>query len=175
MDKSKILIVVDMQNDFVDGALGSPAAQAIVDKVCRKIDGWDGYVLFTFDTHYDDYLETVEGAHIPVAHCIDGTPGWQLNPEVAKRHTERTFAAYKETFGAITLIDVVNMLEIKEIQLIGLCTDICVVSNAMLLRAAKPDAIITVDASCCAGTSPENHSAALTVMKQCCIDVINEE
>ena len=173
--KNKLLVVVDMQNDFVGGSLGSPAAKAIVDKVCKKIDGWDGYTCFTFDTHYEDYLETVEGAHIPVEHCINETTGWQLTDEVEKRRTEDSFVVYKDTFGAIDLIQMVQYLDIKEIQLIGLCTDICVVSNALLLRAAAPNANISGDASCCAGTSPENHRAALQIMKQCCVDIVNDD
>ena len=175
MDKTKLLVVVDMQNDFITGPLGSKNAESIVGKVCKKIDDWDGYVLFTYDTHYDDYLDTVEGKHIPIPHCINETDGWQLHPEIEKRRTIHTFIAYKETFGAVTLADVVNTLDIHEIQLVGLCTDICVVSNALLLKAFDPSADIIVDASCCAGTTPENHRAAITVMKQCCIDIINEE
>ena len=175
MDRRKLLVVVDMQNDFVDGELGSDDAKAIVGRVCDKIDAWDGYVVFTFDTHYEDYLDTLEGRHIPVEHCINETHGWNLNDEVEKRRTGQTFTAYKGTFGAISLIELVRTLEISEIQLVGLCTDICVVSNALMLRAAAPEANIYVDASCCAGTSRDNHKAALTVMRQCCVDIINED
>lgn len=172
MKERKMLVVVDMQNDFIDGALGSDAAAAIVDKVCKKIDEWDGYVCFTFDTHYDDYLETNEGKHIPVAHCINESDGWQLNEKIAKRCGETAFKVYKDTFGSVDLPYIAKELEIERIQLVGLCTDICVVSNAMVLRAVLPNATIEVDASCCAGTSAESHEAALTVMEKCCIDVI---
>lgn len=175
MDKNKLLVVVDMQNDFVDGSLGSEDAQAIVGKVCEKIDNWDGRVCFTFDTHYEDYLESLEGKHIPVEHCINETDGWNLNGEIAKRLNENSFKVYKDSFGSLDLIYLVRELEIDNIQLVGLCTDICVISNALLLRAAVPDTDIAVDASCCAGTSKENHRAALTVMKQCCIDIINDD
>ena len=174
MNKKKLLVVVDMQNDFIDGSLGSEDAKAIVGNVCKKIDEWDGYVAFTFDTHYDGYLGTVEGEHIPVEHCINETHGWKLNEEVEKRRTSSTFTVYKDAFGAVSMIEIVRTLDISEIQLVGLCTDICVVSNALLLRAAAPYANVYVDASCCAGTTRDNHRAALTVMKQCCVDVIND-
>jgi len=175
VNSKKLLVVVDMQNDFIDGALGSKAAQSIVGKVCDKIDEWDGYTCFTLDTHYDDYLETNEGRHIPVEHCINETEGWKLHPEIEKRRDGRAFTFYKETFGSIGLLDAVQSLDIEEVQLAGLCTDICVVSNAMLVRAGLPNSEIIVDASCCAGTSKENHDAALKVMRQCCIDVINDD
>ena len=173
MDKTKLLVVVDMQNDFIDGALGSDDAIAIVPKVCEKIDNWDGRVCFTMDTHYDDYSETTEGQHIPIEHCINDTPGWHLNDEVDKRRNADSFTVYKDTFGSTDLVDLVKYLDIETIQFIGLCTDICVVSNALLLRAHCPNHNISVDASCCAGTSHENHVAALVVMKSCCIDIIN--
>ena len=173
MDKTKMLVVVDMQNDFIDGPLGSPEAQAIVPKVCRKIDFWDGYVCYTFDTHYDDYSSTVEGKHIPVTHCVCGEPGWQLNPEIDRRVTDDSFRFYKDTFGAQVLSEAVEDLEIKQIHLVGVCTDICVVSNALLLRSCNPGVEVFVDAACCAGTSPENHEAALAVMESCCVNIIN--
>lgn len=174
MDKRKLLVVVDMQNDFIDGHLGTEEAMAIVDKVCQKIDSWDGYVAFTFDTHYDDYLETVEGRHIPFEHCINETPGWRLHPRIEERRTGKTFSVYKDSFGATTLIDLVRTLEIKEIQLVGLCTDICVISNALLLRSAFADAEISVDAECCAASSPFFQGEALDIMRCCCIDILNE-
>ena len=173
MDKTKMLLVVDMQNDFITGSLGSPDAQAIVDKVCQKIDNWDGRVCFTMDTHYEDYAESEEGRHIPVSHCVNETWGWQLQEDVAKRRTKESFIVYKESFGSMELPNIADILNVKEFQIIGLCTDICVISNALVLRSAMPDAVITVDASCCAGTSEWNHNAALDVMQKCCIDVIN--
>ena len=172
MDKTKLLVVVDMQNDFIDGPLGSDAARAVVGKVCRKIDDWDGRVCFTMDTHYDDYPETVEGHYIPHPHCINDTSGWQLNADVEKRKTPESFVIYKDSFGAISLIDIITSLEIESVQFVGVCTDICVISNALMLRSACPGIVISVDSSCCAGTSPENHRAALAVMRRCCIDVL---
>lgn len=171
MDKKKLLVVVDMQNDFIDGPLGTDAACAVVKNVCEKIDGWDGRVLFTMDTHYEDYLETVEGAHIPVPHCINESAGWQLNRDVSARKTHDSFVVYKDAFGSPDLIDVVKLLEIEQVQLIGVCTDICVISNALLLRSFFPNISISVDASCCAGTTPDNHAMALAIMRQCCVDV----
>jgi len=172
MNKRKMLVVVDMQNDFIDGPLGTPEAAAIVDKVCQKIDDWDGRVLFTMDTHYENYLDTLEGKHIPVMHCLDKTPGWELYPEIKKRRADDSFWVYKETFGSEELFNITNYLDIEEVELVGVCTDICVVSNALLLRTMNPNMKITVDASCCAGTTPEAHEAALLVMKNCCVDIV---
>ena len=172
MNKKKLLVVVDMQNDFIDGSLGSDATCAVVDEVCKKIDGWDGRVCYTMDTHYEDYLETVEGAHIPVVHCVNGTPGWQLNQSIEARKNSDSFIVYKDIFGATDLIDIIRLLEIEQVQLVGVCTDICVISNALLLRSFFPQIAISVDASCCAGTTPENHAMALNVMRQCCIDIV---
>lgn len=172
MNKNKLLVVVDMQNDFIDGALGSPAARSIVDKVCKKIDGWDGRVLFTMDTHYDDYLDTVEGLHIPVEHCINDTHGWELHPDIQERYSGDSFRVYKDSFGSSELANVISFLDINEVQFVGLCTDICVVSNALLVRSMCPGVKVSVDASCCAGTSKEAHDAALLVMEKCCVDIV---
>ena len=174
MDKSKLLVVVDMQNDFVDGALGSHEAKYAVDMVCKKIRDFDGHVCFTMDTHYDDYLETVEGRHIPVPHCINETWGWQFDYRIAAVRGPKAFTVYKDTFGSTDLVDLVRDLEIKDVQLVGLCTDICVISNALLLKAHLPEINISVDASCCAGTTPQMHQEALNVMKRCCIDIVND-
>ena len=174
MDKSKLLVVVDMQNDFISGSLGSEEAEEIVAKVCQKIDSWDGYVAFTFDTHYEDYLETVEGRHIPVEHCINETPGWRLHPKIEERRSPKSFSIYKDSFGAMSLVELVQTLEIKQIQLVGLCTDICVISNALLLRSAVPDAEVSVDADCSADSSPFFQGEALDIMRCCCVDVLNE-
>lgn len=172
MDKKKLLVVVDMQNDFIDGPLGTDAACAVVDEVCKMIDGWDGRICYTMDTHYEDYPETVEGAHIPVPHCINETPGWRLNQSIEARKNADSFVVYKDSFGATELINIVDMLEIEHAQLVGVCTDICVVSNALLLRSSFPNISISIDASCCAGTTPQNHAMALAVMRQCCIDIV---
>lgn len=173
MDKSKLLVVVDMQNDFIDGPLGSNAANSVVERVCKKIDDWDGRVLFTFDTHYeDDYADTQEGKHIPVAHCINETEGWMLHPEIQKRLTKDSFRVYKDSFGSSDLAGIIAYLDISEVQMVGVCTDICVVSNALMVRSMLPNVEVSVDASCCAGTSKEAHDAALLVMQKCCIDIV---
>ena len=168
----KILIVIDMQNDFIDGALGTEEAQAIVPNVKKKIEEYKArgdVVLFTRDTHYDDYLETNEGKHLPVKHCIKDTSGWQISDEL---DAEGCPCIDKETFG-FRYWDMLGD-DIESIELVGLCTDICVVSNALILKATFPEIDITADASCCAGVTPEKHKAALEVMKSCQINVIGE-
>lgn len=188
MSTNKILVVVDMQKDFVDGSLGTPEAQAIVPNVENKIRNGDYYaVVYTLDTHRSSYLDTLEGKKLPVKHCIEYTDGWAL--AVSTHNSDEDYVVTKNTFGYLDWVkEITNIvydvtyktdieLETEEIEfeLCGLCTDICVISNALILRATYPDNIITVDASCCAGTTPEAHKAALTVMKSCQIDVINEE
>ena len=172
----KLLIVVDMQKDFVDGALGSEQAVAIVDKVVQKIETFDGDLIVTYDTHFDNYLHTAEGASLPVAHCIKGTAGWQLDPKVQAALDQRSYHAIeKPTFGSVALPEYIRAHydpEVIEIQLVGLCTDICVVSNALLLKANFPEVKISVDAACCAGVTPESHNAALLTMKMCQIHVL---
>ena len=174
----KILVVVDMQNDFVDGALGSNEAVAIVDNVVNKINEFDGEIIVTYDTHHDNYMETREGKYLPVPHCIKDTDGWQLNDKVQKALYDKGdyTIIHKPTFGSTELVDVVPLYwdgeENTEVTLIGLCTDICVVSNAMLLKANYPEMNIVVDANCCAGVTVDSHNAALTTMKMCQIDVI---
>lgn len=171
-----ILIVVDMQNDFIDGALGTKEALAIVPAVLEKIKGFEGRVIFTRDTHFDNYMDTQEGKNLPVPHCIKGSEGWQIRAELdALRKDE---AVDKPTFGSVELS---AMLEkenaenpIGSVTLIGLCTDICVISNAMLIKAAMPEVPVIVDAACCAGVSPASHNNALEAMKMCQICVINQ-
>lgn len=171
------LIVVDMQKDFVDGALGTAEAQAIVPAVAEKIRGFDGEIIVTYDTHEDDYMTTREGRFLPVPHCIRDTDGWQLNDAVAEALADRAYTVVeKPTFGAVTLPEVVEQLAGDEdftVELIGLCTDICVVSNAMLLKANFPEVDMTVDAACCAGVTPASHQAALTTMACCQITIAN--
>lgn len=172
-----ILVVVDMQNDFVDGALGSVEAQAIVPKVVEKINAFDGTVLFTQDTHEQDYLDTQEGKNLPVPHCIRKTTGWEICPAVeALRHTA---PLEKVTFGARQLGELLCRLEMQEavasVTLVGLCTDICVISNAMLVKAFLPEAKIIVDAACCAGVTPESHATALAAMRACQIEIQNDK
>lgn len=180
----KILVVIDMQKDFVDGALGSVAAKAIVPNVCEKINIYidnKDLIYFTKDTHEENYLETQEGKNLPVRHCIKGTKGWELDEaiqEVAEKiikSTDGNSVFEKETFGAIELAKMLVKIkdEISEIELVGLCTDICVISNAMLLKAFMPEVKISVDARCCAGVTSESHDNALEAMKMCQIQVIN--
>lgn len=168
-----ILIVVDMQNDFIDGALGTAEAVAIVPHVAQKIRDFEGRVLFTRDTHEENYMETQEGRNLPVPHCIRGTDGWQIHPELEKLRREEP--VNKVTFGSDMLGEILRKMDaeetIRSITLIGLCTDICVISNAMLIKAFLPEAEIIVDSSCCAGVTPESHRTALDAMKMCQIRV----
>lgn len=174
----KILVVVDMQKDFVDGALGTKEAVAIVDNVVNKINGHNGDIFVTYDTHFENYMETSEGKKLPVPHCIKGTDGWKLNDKVQAALDAKTYTEVEKiTFGSVDLPKLVQEKangEEFEIELIGLCTDICVVSNALLLKAAFPEISISVDASCCAGVTPDSHNAALATMKMCQINVIGE-
>lgn len=171
----KILIVVDMQKDFVNMALGTAEAQAIVPNVVKKIEEFEGKIFATYDTHFENYMETAEGKKLPVPHCIKGTEGWQLCDEVQEALDGKAYEAIeKKTFGSVDLPE--KVLEAAdgddfEIELIGLCTDICVVSNALLLKANFPEVNIAVDAGCCAGVTPATHEAALATMKCCQIDV----
>lgn len=170
----KVLLVIDMQNDFINGSLGSPAAEAIVDKVVEKMLDFDGTILCTKDTHMLDYMSTLEGKKLPVPHCIYDTTGWQLNEKIEEARRKKSGDTLtKFTFGSLSLFEGIAE-SIESIEICGLCTDICVVSNALIARATFPNVPITVDASCCAGTTPEKHKAALEVMKSCQIDVINE-
>lgn len=169
----KYLIVVDMQNDFIDGALGTKEAEAIVPYVKNVIENFDGKVIFTRDTHFEDYMETQEGHNLPVPHCIKGTHGWRIRAELdALRKTE---AIDKVTFGSKDLVDVLkNENDIESIEFIGLCTDICVISNAMLVKAFYPEIPLSVDAKACAGVTPQSHKNSLEAMKMCQIKIINE-
>ncbi len=172
----KILVVVDIQNDFVDGALGTPEAQAIIETAANKIKNFDGDIFVTYDTHYDNYMETNEGKKLPVPHCIKGTQGWELNPKIAQALSSKNYKTVEKlTFGSVDLPHLIkeNIGDPKaEITLIGLCTDICVVSNALILKANLLDAEIFVDASCCAGVTPQTHDAALDTMRCCQINII---
>ena len=169
----KTLIVVDMQNDFITGALGTPEAQAIVPKVKKKIEEYRklGHkIVFTKDTHYDDYLDTMEGEKLPIKHCIKGTYGWKLANGL---YVKDDPVIEKHQFGYPVWDDCIDIWY-DEMELVGLCTDICVISNALIIKSMTRTREITVDASCCAGTTPENHKAALQVMKSCQINVIGE-
>ena len=174
----KLLIVVDMQKDFVDGALGTAEAVGILDHVVRKIEEFDGDMIVTLDTHQENYMDTQEGRKLPVKHCIKGTSGWELDAKVQKALENRAYKIIeKPTFGSVALPEYIRETydpEKLDIQLIGLCTDICVVSNALLLKASFTQTPVSVDASCCAGVTPETHKAALTTMKMCQVDVLGE-
>ena len=167
----KVLIVVDMQNDFVTGSLGTKEAEAAVPAVKNKIEscireGFD--IVFTRDTHSQDYMETQEGKKLPVLHCMKGTKGWDIIDEL------KPFAGQvidKPTFGSTELVQLIKENQYDEAEFIGVCTDICVVSNALLLKAHLPEMQIIVDASCCAGVTPETHLAALKTMEMCQINI----
>ncbi len=175
----RFLIVVDMQKDFVSGSLGTAEAQAIVPNVVKKINEFDGEIIVTFDTHTQDYLHTAEGKKLPVVHCVADTGGWQLDEAVAAALDGRDYTTVKKpTFGSIELPALLKEKAGDEpfsVELCGLCTDICVVSNALLLKAHFPEYPIAVDATACAGVTPDSHEAALTTMAMCQIDVKREE
>lgn len=172
----KILIVVDMQNDFIDAALGTKEAVSIVEAVKEKIWSYPAEnVIATMDTHGENYLKTQEGQNLPVVHCVKDTEGWQIRPEIAELLGDAKIYE-KPTFGSTRLaadLRALSETEEIELELIGLCTDICVVSNALLLKAYMPEVKISVDAACCAGVTPEKHLAALETMRSCQIHVVN--
>ena len=178
----KVLIVVDMQNDFIYGALGSPEAQAIVPNVKQKIEQYrddpNGFVIYTADTHHENYLDTMEGKKLPVPHCIHPSHGWMIPEDL---YILNAPIIMKKTFGAENLINYLTSIEricekekglIESIEVIGLCTDICVISNVMIAKSCYPEVPIIVDSSCCAGVTPASHENALNAMKMCHIDVI---
>ena len=186
-----VLCLIDLQKDFIDGSLGSPEAQAIIPKIVDKLnnikDKSNTLVLFTKDTHYDNYLDTLEGTILPVKHCIENTPGWSINKDIECAVKANRFLSYssdkiinsrvyKNTFGSDDLREFFVKFKdkIESIEFVGLCTDICVVSNVLMARQALPNTEITVDASCCAGVTPDKHKSALDVMKSCQINVIGE-
>lgn len=169
----QVLVVVDMQKDFIDGALGTAEAVAILPKVKEKIASFDGEVLFTRDTHFDNYMESQEGKNLPVPHCIKDSEGWQIYDDLQQFITPDTKIFDKYTFGSTELGQyLAGLNDIFGITLIGLCTDICVISNAMIIKASLPEVPITVDSACCAGVTPESHDNALAAMKMCQIQVI---
>ena len=171
-----ILVVVDMQKDFVDGSLGTAEAEAIVPAVVKKINDFDGTIFVTYDTHFEDYLDTQEGRKLPVPHCVAGTPGWELDSAVQEALEEKPyFAVQKYTFGSLALAQLIAAETDGEefsIEIVGLCTEICVISNALILKANFPEVPVSVDAGCCAGVTPELHEAALAAMASCQIDIL---
>ena len=167
----KILVVVDMQNDFIDGALGSAEAVTIVPAVKELIEGFDGEVYFTRDTHFENYMSTQEGKKLPVPHCIKDTEGWQIHPKLDALRT--TTPIDKLTFGSCELIELLaGKTNVESITLCGLCTDICVISNAMLIKAYYPEIPLFVVANACAGVTPESHQNALNAMKMCQVEIV---
>ncbi|MBQ8288888.1 MAG: cysteine hydrolase [Clostridia bacterium] len=172
----QILIVVDMQKDFIDGSLGTPEAVAILPKVAAKLRAFEGEVIFTRDTHAPDYMNTLEGKNLPVPHCIRDTAGWEIAPQLIAIREGKVID--KPTFGSVELGQMLvasNAAEpIEKITLVGLCTDICVLSNALLVKAHLPEVEVAVDASCCAGVTPVSHNTALSAMKMCQIVVENQ-
>lgn len=170
-----ILIVVDMQKDFVDGSLGTKEAVSIVNNVCEYIKQHKGDIFVTLDTHGENYMESSEGKNLPVMHCIKGTSGFELNEKVLTALSDRSYTVIeKPSFGSIELPKIIKEkygLQVN-ITLIGLCTDICVISNALILKANFPEAAISVIESCCAGVTPEKHNCAIETMKSCQIKVI---
>lgn len=183
---NKLLILVDVQNDFISGVLGTKEAQEAVPKIVEKLKNWDGDVICTKDTHESDYLNTLEGKNLPVPHCVLGTEGHDINKDVDTRlhnlasKDKLVLTLRKENrFGTLLLPRLIEMYEAGDtlkydcIEFVGFCTDICVVSNLLIVKAAFPEVEIAVDASCCAGTTPENHQHALEVMKSCQIEILN--
>ena len=178
MCEKKLLIVVDMQNDFIDGSLGTAEAQAIVPAVAARVRAAreaGEIVIATQDTHGEDYLETSEGKKLPVRHCIRGTDGWRIRPEIQEALGD-SLILEKPTFGSLRLpgavAEAAEGADRLSIELLGLCTDICVVSNALLLKANFPEAVLSVNRACCAGVTPEKHEAALETMASCQIDIV---
>ena len=164
----KTLIVIDMQNDFIDGSLGTAEAVQIVGNVAAKIQEYKSRgdeIIFTRDTHHENYMETNEGKHLPVVHCIEGTKGWEIREEL---DTEGAKIIDKPSFGYTKWGD----YDFEEVELVGLCTDICVVSNALIIKALFPEIKVSVDASCCAGVTPESHEAAIKTMQMCQVEII---
>ena len=170
----KLLIVIDMQKDFTYGALRNEDAIAVIQKVKEKVEKFKGEVIFTLDTHGDDYMHTQEGRKLPVPHCIKGSEGHELVDEL-KPYAENRLVLEKETFGSVKLGEILKEMNasdpLEEITLIGVCTDICVISNAMIVKAALPEVTVKVDSACCAGVTPESHNIALEAMKACQIEI----
>ena len=168
----KVLVVVDMQNDFVEGALGTKEACAIVPDVVKMIEGFDGKIVATRDTHMENYMDTQEGKFLPVVHCVKGTPGWELVPPIKELCEAGGYRQYeKPTFGSVELArdlkEQYDAGKLSSVELIGVCTDICVISNALLIKAFMPELPVSVDPACCAGVTKEKHEAALETMRSC--------
>ena len=169
----KLLIIVDMQNDFIDGALANPAAMTIVPGIVEFAKGWTGKIGVTFDTHFENYMETQEGKNLPVPHCIANTEGHKLNVDIEEAiHNRVSYTVIKPTFGFDGWKQYGFDSHFDEVVVVGTCTDICVVSNVLAIKAAFPELRVTVIEKLCAGLSPEKHAAAIEVMKSCQVNVI---
>lgn len=176
MQSKKKLVVIDVQNDFVTGSLGTKEAQAMLPRLIEKVKTFDGEILMTRDTHEANYMETQEGRMLPVPHCIRGTEGWALVPELEAIRVEQNLKVYdKPCFGSLELVADMKAAyergELESLELVGICTDICVVSNALMLKSTMLELPMYVDADCCAGVTPEKHEAALEVMRSCQVNV----
>lgn len=170
-----VLAVIDMQNDFIDGALGTKEAEAIVENVAAQIRDFDGEVVYTRDTHLESYLGTQEGRKLPVPHCIRDTEGWQIRAQVSQACSKDARVFDKPAFGSVELAEYLrDMPDLESVTLIGLCTDICVISNAFVIKAFLPEVTVRVNADCCAGVTPESHRNALEAMKMCQVEVVGE-
>lgn len=170
-----VLAVIDMQNDFIDGALGTKEAEAIVENVAAQIRDFEGEVIYTRDTHFEGYLDTQEGKKLPVPHCIKDTEGWQIRERVRQACEGEAKIFDKPAFGSVELAAYLkNMTDLESVTLIGLCTDICVISNALVIKAFLPEVTVKVNADCCAGVTPESHRNALEAMKMCQVEVVGE-
>lgn len=172
-----VLVVIDVQNDFIDGALGSKEAQEALPRIIERVKGFQGQVFATKDTHFDGYLETQEGKNLPVPHCIKGTNGWDFPEELAELMEEKAARVFeKTTFGSVDLAQELKRRfdqgKIESVEFVGFCTDICVVSNALLVKAESPELPIVVDARCCAGVTTEKHQNALDVLESCQVRVL---
>ncbi len=169
-----VLAVIDMQNDFIDGALGTKEAEAIVGNVVACIRNFDGEVICTRDTHYEGYLNTQEGKKLPVVHCIKDTEGWQIREQVSEACAGKAKIFDKPTFGSVELAEYLKqMSDLESVTVIGLCTDICVISNALVIKAFLPEVTVKVNADCCAGVTPQSHQNALEAMKMCQVEVVD--
>ncbi len=168
----KVIVVIDMQNDFIDGALGTKEAQVMLPHLVAKLEREkDALLIFTQDTHSKNYMETQEGRNLPVPHCIKPEKGWEIAPSLQPFVKKAAAVIEKPAFGSLELPKAVAKLQPDEVELVGLCTDICVISNAMILKAAFPELPAAVDASCCAGVTPASHDNALQAMKMCQVDI----
>ncbi|MBQ7445679.1 MAG: cysteine hydrolase [Clostridia bacterium] len=171
MTKS-LLVVVDMQNDFIDGALGTKEAESIVPNVVSKIRSWEGEIIATKDTHEINYMHTREGRFLPVPHCIKGTDGWNIRTEVQNALNEKNaIILEKQSFGSIELPKLIEKKSYEKICFIGLCTDVCVISNALIVKIIFPEMDIEVDESCCAGVTKLKHDEAIDVMRSCQVEI----